>query len=50
MVNVTKLCMDLATLCKLLLIVIFINSGLLNKEGNDKIIVRYDGTELERNS
>ena len=42
--------MDPATLCKLLLIINFINSGLLNKEGNDKIAVWYDGTELERNS
>lgn len=42
--------MDPSTLCKLPLIVIFINSGLLNKGGNDKITVWYDGTELERNS
>ena len=49
-VNPTKLCMDPLTLCKLLLIVNFINSGLLNKEGNDKITIWYESTELERNS
>jgi len=38
-VNVTKTFMDPATLCKLLLKEIFINSGLLNKEGNDKITI-----------
>ena len=38
-VNATKLCLDPATLCKLILIVSFINSELLNKEGNDKIAI-----------
>jgi hypothetical protein len=49
-VNATKLCMDPETSCKLLLIAIFINSELLNKEGNDKITIWYEGKELERNS